>query len=60
MERKETKAREIDALIECMDEFGVKNGTIITYDKEGEEEIKDMKILYISLRNWLLEFKNVS
>jgi predicted AAA+ superfamily ATPase len=43
-----------------MDEFGVKNGTIITYDKEGEEEIKDMKILYISLRNWLLEFKNVS
>lgn len=51
---KRAKEREIKGLLEAMKTFKLKNGLIITEDKEGEEVIKNKKIKYIPLWKWLL------
>ncbi len=54
MDSQETEGRELDALIECMQDLGLKEGTIITYDKKGKETVKGFRINYVDLRSWLL------
>ena len=49
-----TKKREFDALVKAAREFRCKNLLLITYDQEGEEEIKGKKIKLIPLWKWLL------
>jgi len=49
-----TKKREFDALAKAACEFRCKNLLLITYDQEGEEEIKGKKIKLIPLWKWLL------
>jgi len=51
----ESKKREISALIEASQELNCKNLIIITWDKEGGEEIKNKKIKFIPLWKWLIE-----
>jgi len=50
----ENKDREINGLIETMDEFKLNNGLIITGDLEGEEIRGGKKIVYKPLWKWLL------
>ncbi|MBU0958436.1 MAG: ATP-binding protein [Nanoarchaeota archaeon] len=52
---KENKEREIKGLLEAMNTFKLKEGFIITEDKEGEEKIKGKKVKYIPLWKWLLQ-----
>jgi predicted AAA+ superfamily ATPase len=52
-----TKERETHGLVECAKETGLKEGLIITKDKEGREEIEGIKIEYVTLWKWLLEEK---
>lgn len=49
-----TKKREVKALLKAMKEFGLKRGTVITQDFEGEEKFEEKKIQYVTLRSWLL------
>jgi len=51
----ENKDREINGLIETMDEFKLNDGLIITGDLEGEEIKDGKKIVYKPLWKWLLE-----
>ena len=51
----ENKDREINGLIETMDEFKLNDGLIITGDLEGEEIKGSKKIVYKPLWKWLLE-----
>ncbi|MBI4451765.1 ATP-binding protein [Candidatus Woesearchaeota archaeon] len=48
------KEREIGGLVEAMDAFRLKEGLIITEDKEGEERIGGKIIKYAPLWKWLL------
>ncbi len=50
----ETKKREVSGLLAAMTELKLNQGFIITWDHEGEEEIKGKKITYIPLWKWLL------
>lgn len=50
-----TKERELKGLLEAMNEFKIRKGTIITEDYEYEEEISEKKIKYIPLWKWLLK-----
>ena len=54
IDNKETKEREVSALLEAMKKFNLNNGTIITEDAEGHEKIGGLKIEYIPLWKWLL------
>ena len=54
LEEEKTKEREISGLITACKEFKLKEGVIITEDKEGEEEIESINIKYIPLWKWLL------
>ncbi|TKY91548.1 MAG: ATP-binding protein [Candidatus Methanomarinus sp.] len=49
------KDREVNGLIETMEEFKLKEGLIITGDLEGEEREAGKKIVYKPLWKWLLE-----
>lgn len=49
-----TKERETRSLLKAMDEFKLKEGTVITESYEGDEEMKEMKISFIPLMKWLL------
>ncbi len=53
-EKMDTKEREVKALIKCMNEFKLKEGTIITFDYEDEDKISKKKIKYIPLWKFLL------
>ncbi|MBI5871590.1 ATP-binding protein [archaeon] len=48
------REREIEGLLRAMNFFGLKEGEIITSNKEGEEVIEKKKIKYIPLWKWLL------
>jgi predicted AAA+ superfamily ATPase len=50
----ETEKREVSALVDAMDEFGLDAGLIITDDIEREEEIGGMRIIFMPLWKWLL------
>lgn len=52
---KENKERETKGLLEAMRALKLKEGVIITEDKEGEETIEGKKIVYRPLWKWLLE-----
>ncbi len=51
----ETKNRELRALLGAMKKLGVKEGTLVTGDYEGEEKIRENKIQYIPLWKWLVK-----
>jgi len=51
----ENREREIKGLLEAMKEFKLKQGTIITLDKEAEETIEGRKIRIVPAWKWLLE-----
>ncbi|MBC2697346.1 MAG: ATP-binding protein [ANME-2 cluster archaeon] len=51
----ENKDREINGLIEAVDEFKLNDGLIITGDLEGEEIKGGKKIVYKPLWKWLLK-----
>jgi predicted AAA+ superfamily ATPase len=51
---KENREREVNGLLEAMDAFKLKEGLIITEDKEEEERIDGRKIVYMPLWKWLL------
>ncbi len=55
----ETKEREVKGLVKAMEEFNLESGLVITEDFEGEETIKNKKILYKPLWKWLLLSPNV-
>jgi len=44
----------VSALVEALDEFGLKKGLIITDDIEREEEIGGRRIVFMPLWKWLL------
>jgi len=50
----ETRKREVRGLLEAMDEFGLREGLILTEDFEGEEELNGRRIVYRPVWNWLL------
>ncbi len=49
-----TKEREIRALLACMREFDLKEGTIITRHEEGEERVNGREIHILPAWKWLL------
>ena len=51
----ETEKREVGALVDAMDEFGLREGLIITEDIEREEEIEGRRIVFMPLWKWLLK-----
>ncbi len=53
-EIKENREREVNGLLEAMDEFKLKEGFIITEEMDEEEEIDGRKIVYIPLWKWLV------
>lgn len=52
--RKETKNREIRALLKAMGEFKLKEALVITEDYEAQEQIKNKQINFLPLWKWLL------
>lgn len=54
MSEAKTQAREKKNLLKAMDEFGLKEGLIITGDVKGEEIIEGKKITILPIVEWLL------
>lgn len=52
---KENREREVNGLLEAMDAFKLKEGLIITEDKEEEERIDGREIVYMPLWKWLID-----
>lgn len=50
----ETKKREVRGLVKAMEEFGLREGLVLTEDFEGEEEVDGGRIVYRPLWKWLL------
>ena len=50
-----TKKREIEGLVSCAKEFGLKSGLIITKEEESVEKVDGIEIRYMPLWKWLLE-----
>jgi uncharacterized protein len=59
LDSEKTKRREINGLVQCAKETSLKEGLIITKDKEGHEEVEGIKIKYVPLWKWLLEEKEI-
>lgn len=59
LDSEKTKGREVNGLIQCAKETNLKEGLIITKDKEGREEVEGIKIKYVPLWRWLLEEKEI-
>lgn len=49
-----TRDGEMKALSEASEELGCNNLTIITWDKEGEEKVKDKVVRFLPMWEWLL------
>jgi len=49
-----TKKREVRGLLRAMEEFGLREGLVLTEDLEGEEKIGGRRIVYRPLWRWLL------
>ena len=45
---------EIKTLLKCLNEFGLENAQVITFDYESEETIENKKIKFIPLWKFLL------
>lgn len=52
---KENREREVNGLLEAMEAFNLKEGLIITEDKEEEEIIEGREIVYMPLWKWLID-----
>ncbi|MEW5896585.1 MAG: ATP-binding protein [Nanoarchaeota archaeon] len=50
----ENKEREVNGLLEAMENFKLKEGLVITEDYEAEEKIKGKKVKFIPLWKWLI------
>lgn len=57
MDNPEVEKREISGIVECAKELGLKKGTIVTKDVEVEKTVEGIKISFIPLWRWLLEWK---
>lgn len=55
LEHPETKAREVSALIECLQTLGLKKGKILTSTYEHTESVQGLTIDYIPLYQWLTQ-----
>lgn len=55
MEKRETKTREIGALVDAMDELNLKDGFILTSDHEEKLTIKNKTVTMIPVYKWLLQ-----
>lgn len=53
----EARKRETRALVRCMEETGLRNGTILTYNEQGTEEINGSRIEIQPVWKFLLEGK---
>lgn len=51
---KDNRKREINGLLEAMEEFKLKKGIILTYDQEEEIKIENKKIRVIPAWKWML------
>lgn len=51
----ETKRREVKGLVKAMEEFGLKEGLVLTEDYGGEEEVEGKRVRFVPLWRWLLE-----
>lgn len=51
----DTRKRELKAMLRAGEELDCRNLFVITWDLEGEEDIKNQKVIYIPLWKWLLE-----
>lgn len=54
IEDKNTRKREINALLKASGELGCKNLNVITWDMESEEKVNQRRIKYIPLWKWLI------
>ncbi|MDD5656486.1 MAG: ATP-binding protein [Elusimicrobia bacterium] len=50
-----TRKREVQGLAACAKEFGLKSGTIVTWDVERVEDVSGVKARFVPLWKWLLE-----
>ncbi len=57
LQDRETRDREVNALLSGMEYFKLKEGTIITKDYGGEEKVGARKIKFVPLWKWLLELE---
>lgn len=51
----ETKQREVKGLLKAMEEFGLREGLVLTEDYAGVEKVDGKKVKFIPLWRWLLE-----
>jgi len=51
------REREINGLVEAMEEFNLTEGLLLTFDKEQEIKLKDKKINLMPAWKWLLNLK---
>lgn len=56
----ENKKREIEGLIEAMEEFKLNQGLILTYDQEDKIKIKNKRITVMPIWQWLLQEDRVN
>ena len=54
MTNSKTEQREKNALLDCMEEFGLKEGIIITGDKESTERMGNSVITCVPIWKWML------
>ena len=54
LENPMTKKREIEGILEAMQKYSLKEGIILTLDKEGEENINGRKIIIEPVWKWML------
>ncbi len=52
--KKETRNREVQSIVDCIKNFGLKEGTIVTKDFEGKETIEGKVVRYVPLWKFLL------
>ena len=57
LENPMTKKREIEGLLEAMQKYNLKEGIILTLDKEGAENLSGKNIIIMPIWKWLLEGK---
>jgi len=56
LDKDETQARETKALIKASKSVGCEDLKVITYEEEGQKEIKGKKIDFVPLWKWLFKF----
>ncbi len=59
IENEKTKEREIRGLVTCVKDLGLKEGMIITNNREGTEKIDNIIIQFIPLWKWFLRDDNL-